>query len=194
VPTLTFDVAADNDNAFGRYDGTTFGAGGTTLQVRANTGTSRSRVAFRFVNVNLPAGATIDNAQVRVTGNSLSNSDMNATIGFELAPDGADFATSGRNTATGLTGLTRTSSTPTWVDSSISTGVSALSPDLSVALQEVVDNGFVENDAVVVLIDGVTSVNQNCTVRAYGFGSDFPRLIIDYTPPNLKGWSIGISY
>jgi len=112
---------------------------------------------MRFLNINVPQGATITSADITFRANATSEAtDSGMTLWGQLAANPATFTTSTNN----VSSRTKTSATLTWTIPQWTSGSDYETPDLSDIVQEIVDQSeWVENNALVIV--GQTTVSQN---------------------------------
>ena len=154
-------------------------AGGTvTLDggaLNANSTTGYS--AFRFLNVTIPPGSTINTASLNVYVTSGSFDDPDVTIYAEDTDDAATFTTASNN----ISSRTPTTANTVWNVGSISTGVKT-SPDFAAVIQEIVNRGGWSSGNDLALIYVGNDASSLMRVRAYDAGGgDYATLNIDYT-------------
>jgi type IV pilus assembly protein PilY1 len=92
-------------------------------------------MGFMFRGVQIPDGATVTTAYLKVYTNDSGRDSPNVTIKAEYNP--AAFSTSSSN----FSGRTLTTASASWVATDIGIGAYKNSPSLTSVLQEVVDNG-----------------------------------------------------
>lgn len=120
----------------------------STLMYMCQKAHNNARVGFRWTTVPIPKGASIDSASFAMRVYSANYDDANFNVHCEDADDAATFSTTNHPATRTLT----TAFTP-WVAQGIGTGFKT-SPDISSAVQEVVDRpGWDQNNSVVVITD-----------------------------------------
>lgn len=132
-PELIVGVSQSNDDGYEVSGVVTL----NTDNVIISQGTANVTSGFRFQKVNIPQGATIQSASIKITSGSNNLSDTSIDITGELVADSPAFDSSPSN----LSSRSRTASSVTWdtanafpdANEEIST------PDLSAILQEVVN-------------------------------------------------------
>ena len=162
---VTSRISVSADDAEQRNDTNAVDLDGDTdthsLQTyRAYAGSSTSTLnwwGLRFLNVNVPQGATITSADVTFRANLASGATASGmTLWGQLATSPATFTTSANN----ITGRTRTSASASWSVAQWTSGSDYATPDLSAVVQEIVNqSGWAANNAMVVI--GQTTVTQN---------------------------------
>jgi hypothetical protein len=156
--TIAISVAATEDDAAQRQDGTNFSyvittAGTTSAQVNPLGGSSdqNGTSAFRFDNVTIPEGAIINTATLGVNPTFAGDNYPYLDIYLEDTDDAVDFATNGT-----ITGRTKTTAVAQWrlaTSVPVSSNASTQSADFASVLQEVVDRpGWTSGNAVVVIM------------------------------------------
>lgn len=118
---------------------------------------------LRFLNVNVPVGATITSADVTFQANATSGTaDSGMTLWGQLAANPPTFTA----TKNDVSGRTKTTSSASWVVPQWTTGSDYASPDLAAVVQEIVSQGgWAANNAMVII--GQTTVSQNRTALSY---------------------------
>lgn len=118
---------------------------------------------LRFLNVNVPQGATITSADVTFRSNLASGSTASAmTLWGQLAANAATFTTATNN----VTSRTRTSASSSWEIPQWADATDYATPNLASVVQEIVNQaGWVANNAMVII--GQTTVSQNRSARSY---------------------------
>ena len=159
------------------------------------SGTSLNYWGLRFLNVNVPQGATISSADVtfRVLATNAAESGM--TLWGQLVPNPTTFVASTSSTydisSTSL--RPRTTATTAWTVPAWTSGSDYLTPDLSTIVQEIVNqSGWAANHAMVIV--GLASVNQNKTAAQYDSASGStlaPLLSICYSQNNPTITTVG---
>lgn len=132
-PELIISVADSSDDAHEISGIVTLDSNSIVL----SQGTTEVTSGYRFQNVNIPQGATIQSAKLKFTSDSNNISNTNISIAGELIADATTFGTGGSNIST----RTKTANTVNWnldndfpvIDESVET------PDVSIVLQEIVD-------------------------------------------------------
>lgn len=171
MATFTVQVAASSDDA--RENSGTMGLTAATMSL----GGAPVNLGFRFLNVTVPQGATI-NTGTKMTVNVVSTAADNpggCAVMLEDADNAATFTTASNN----ITNRTKTSSV-TWSGTDIGAGAKD-TPDLAALVQKVVNRaGWASGNAMVVIIDGVAG--SDMTVTAYDeTPASAATLTIDYT-------------
>ena len=159
------DDASENSGVLG-LRATTPALGGGTINL-----------GFRFLNVTIPQGSTINSAALAVYVTDAAADDPNCGVLLENADNAGTFTT-GTND---ITNRTKTGSV-TWNATSIGTGFKS-SPDIASIVQTVINRvGWASGNALAVILDGVAGTNM--TVQSYdGSAANAATLSIDYTPP-----------
>jgi hypothetical protein len=127
---------------------------------RLYSGSSTSSLnwwGLRFLNVNVPQGATITSATVTFRASATSVSTPSGmTLWGQLAVTPVTFAASLNN----ITSRTRTTATAAWSVPQWTSGSDYVTPSLAAIVQEIVDqSGWTANNALVIM--GQTTVMQN---------------------------------
>jgi VCBS repeat-containing protein len=112
---------------------------------------------LRFLNINVPPGATITSADIKFRANVTSGStDAGMTLWGQLLVNPGTFS----STANNVTSRTRTFASTTWAMPAWTDGSDYLSGDLTNVVQEIVNQtGWVANQPLVII--GQNTVSQN---------------------------------
>jgi hypothetical protein len=131
---------------------------------------------FRFQNVTIPQGATITAASVKIW--AASGTTVNRSIDFNLAVNPSTFV---NNSTSGISGLTLTGDSVTWNASGLTAGAFNQSPDLTTAVQALVNQGsWASGNAMICVMTRLGS--QTLVAEAYdGSSSEAAELSITYT-------------
>lgn len=180
MTTLDIALAANEDDAQERQNGSDFDATATSVLLTANTSeASRFTGGFRFDNVTVPAGATIDAAYITVVALTTSVDDPNVNIHLEDADDPVNFADNAD-----VQSRVRTTANTQWTATGVGTSP-VNSPSIVTAVQEVVDRaGWLSGQAMVVLIVGRSDANATFRVASFEHATlAAAALHIEYTAP-----------
>lgn len=170
-------VAASADDA--RENSGVMGLTSSTM----NLGGAPVNFGFRFLNVTVPQGATI-NAGTKMTVDVPSTS-ADSPNGCGVMLEDADNAAAFTSTNNDITNRTKTSAA-TWSGTDIGAGAKD-TPDLAAQVQTVVNRaGWASGNAMVVIVDGVQG--SDLTVTAYdGTPASAATLTINYTSASGGG-------
>ncbi len=140
--------------------------------------------AVRFQNVTIPQGATITNAYIQFTSDSVTSATTNLEIWGELTANPATFAAQGTDIPTKRTPKTAIlywNNVPAWGQVGDST-FAQQTPDISAIIQEIVALGSWTSGSSIALYIGGTGMRRASTFkRANSTGLDVaPRLHIEY--------------
>ncbi|MEO1254561.1 MAG: T9SS type A sorting domain-containing protein, partial [Bacteroidota bacterium] len=136
-------------------------------------------IGLRFTDLNIPQGATIDNAYIQFTVDETNTGGTSLSIRAHDTNDAPAFTTSSRN----VSNRTRTSANVSWNPSSWSSvgaaGSAQRTPQLKSVVQEVIDrSGWVSGNDLAIIITGT----GERTAESYdGSSSRAPLLQIEYT-------------
>lgn len=165
----TASAAASTDDA--RQSG---GSGTvTTDTTNCIMASSNTWSGHRWPNVNIPQGATITSAVMRIYVHNTTYDDVNWNIYLEDTDNAAAFTTSANN----ISGRSKTSAV-TWSATALGTGYKS-TPDLASKVQAVIDRpGWVSGNALAVLANNVDTTE----IRFYHYdnGSNVPDITIDW--------------
>lgn len=176
MATLDLQIIHNNDDATGTLNGVQFNAAQSAVRMDSSTAGDGSRwlSGFRFQNVTIPQGATIDVAYV--TFNLISGSDdANVDMYAEDTDDAVDF------TAANLISRTLTTATAGWVQANASSP--AQSPSIVALIQEVVDRpGWTSGNDLCLIFIGRGDFNGQFRAVAHdGTPASSAALHIEYT-------------
>jgi hypothetical protein len=172
MTTLNLQVSASSDDA--RENSGTVGLTGGSI----NIGGTNQRLGFRFTNVTIAQGLTVNQALVNFYVTSTTNdSPGGSTVGCQDSDDAGTFTTGTNN----ITNRTRTTALTTWSGNNIGSGYQAV--DITAAVQEVINRpGWVSGNDIAVIIYGVTGADV--TITTYdGNAAQAATLAIDYAGP-----------
>ena len=172
MTTLNLQVSASSDDA--RENSGTVGLTGGSI----NIGGTNQRLGFRFTNVTIAQGLTVNQALVNFYVTSTTNdSPGGSTVGCQDSDDAGTFTTGTNN----ITNRTRTTALTTWSGNNIGSGYQAV--DITAAVQEVINRpGWVSGNDIAVIIYGVTGADV--TITSYdGNAAQAATLAIDYAGP-----------
>jgi len=136
-------------------------------------------IGLRFRNIDIPQGATINNAYIQFTVDETNSGSCNLTIKGQDVDDASAFSTSTNN----VSNRTTTSASKSWSPSSWNSvgaaGNDQATPNISNIIQEIVDrSGWSNNNDMVIIITG----SGERTAESYnGSSSKAARLIVEYT-------------
>lgn len=165
MATLERQIASGYDDACERCDSFYFNSAAAWLASSASTSGSNYISGLRFQNVTIPAGAVILSATVTVFTID-GYREANADVLCQAADNPGSFFD---HPAVAV--RTPTAASVPWVDPSLYG--EAESPDFATVLQEVIDRpGWVEGNAVVVLIRGRTDADAGMWCRSYDYNSE----------------------
>lgn len=142
-----------------------------------NTNGSTVWVGFRFLNVTIPAGSTINSAYINL--NILAADDPDVDIYGDDVDDAATFTTSSNN----ISGRSLTTAKVNWTASNIGVYSRKDSPDIKTIIQEIIDRpGWVSGNSIAILFDSLSSSYINYKAYDSGEGAtQYAKLTIDYT-------------
>lgn len=174
--TVNTQVAASTDDAFEGSTGTMSLAASTIGAIT----TGNQWAGFRM-QLNVPQGKVIDSATFQM----YSVGTTNDTLVADLYGQAADDATTFTNSSGNISGRARTTA-KTSVNA-VDVGVGWYSVDLTSVIQKIVNRpGWVANNYVVIILDGLTGIAWNC--RAYdGTPSEAAKLSVTYSDPGGAG-------
>lgn len=150
--------------------------------------TANRRGGWRFTNITIPPGSTINSATIEFYITSGSYDDPNVTIFCEDVDDAAAFTT----TTNDISSRALTSASTPWIASDVGTGAHS-TPSFASSVQEVIDRGgwASGNDLVVII-----TADSSSTLRVASWDSANPEAVItiDYTAPTGSGAPVKAVY
>lgn len=170
-------VAAGADDA--QQSGSTMTVTGTTIG--ASLDATTEYVGIRFGSVNIPKGATITTAYMRVVPSGTGEDEPLVTIAGLDEDNAAAFTT----TANDITSRAITTATASW--SSTDLGASGSSyhntPSLVSIVQEIIDRaGWASGNAIGFRIQGGATTTRDLTIESYeNTGNNPPQLYVEYS-------------
>ena len=177
--TLTKAIATGNDDVEQRPDGTMyFDSSDLELINDSHTGGNQV-VGLRFTSINIPQGATIDNAYIQFTVDETKNSNGSKSIYGEDSNSSGAFSSSSND----VSNRTKTSASVSWNPPSWNSigaaGTDQRTPNLKSIVQEIVDrSGWNTGNNISFIIDG----SGTRTAESYdGSASQAPKLVVTYT-------------
>lgn len=180
MTTLNLQVAADTDDGTEKGRGTTWYQtdwdGGTDIATGKLSSTIYDGWA-RFLNADIPSGATIDSAYFKPYSNGDYNS-LPASCEITAVEEASPAAPSGSNFPSGKTWTT---ARVTWNPDSWSSGRKT-SPDIASVIQELVDDVGALTHLLVGWVDDASGNNSYYSWYDYGNSSaNSAQLDVDYT-------------
>ena len=151
-----YDYYEAGSDALQTGDGGGFDAAPLDIDIEANTDNAiRSIGAFRFVNVVIPQGATIDSAVLTLETSAGGDLDPALDIHGDDADDSASFVATpsivSRTFTTASVAVTDPISAGQWT-----------SPDISDVLQEIVDRaGWASGNAMTIILNGYSELGPD---------------------------------
>lgn len=173
MTTFSAYVAASSDDAY---------QSGSTVTINGgypNTNGSTVWVGFRFTNVTIPAGSTINSAYINLS--ILAADDPDVDIYGNDVDDAATFTTASND----ISSRALTTAKVNWTATNIGAYSRKDSPDIKTIVQEIIDRaGWSSGNAIAILFDSLSSNYINFKAYDSGEGAtQYAKLTIDYTPP-----------
>ncbi|MBU3021861.1 PilC/PilY family type IV pilus protein [Aestuariibacter sp. A3R04] len=166
----------------------------TSNSLQLTSGTATVTTGLRYQEVNIPQGATITSATLRLTSTQLNTAASTLKIRGELSADSQAFASTSSN-------ISKRATTGSEVEWSSDNGFPitdeiVTTPDFSAVIQEVVDQpGWCGGNALSLIIEG-SSTNSASARRAksadYGTTGS-PQLVVTYDESTATGCISGES-
>lgn len=186
LPTITKPAFTASQSTVSQAsdDGTeNISTGSVTLSSTALTATySTAIVALRFANVNIPKGATITNARIKL---KLAASGSNGNNAIKINAEKA--ANSGILTATtnGISAKTRTTNAAYWMPGTVTSGNPINTSCLDFIVTELVSNpDWVSGNAMTFIFQYASGSGKSIQFNGFESGSGVPELNIEYTLSN----------
>jgi len=178
---VDIDVSAGSDDGFCYESGSCYLTSGN-IRLGYRDGYGNCHAGFRFLNIVIPQGATIDSAYFTYFAYDDSSLSTSVKIWAEASDDGATFATSGGNSPEGKTAG---AVSVAWTLPNQVAASSYTSPDIKTVIQEVVNRvGWSSGNALVILVRNNSSSN-NRNASSYEWkdpdGVESASISIDYT-------------
>ncbi len=177
--TLTKAIATGNDDVEQRPDGTMY-FDSSDLELTNDSYTGGNQVVgLRFTSINIPQGATIDNAYIQFTVDETKNSNGSKSIYGEDSNSSGAFSSSSND----VSNRTKTSASVSWNPPSWNSigaaGTDQRTPNLKSIVQEIVNrSGWNTGNNISFIIDG----SGTRTAESYdGSASQAPKLVVTYT-------------
>lgn len=184
MSVFTAAIIAGADDA--DQGGSTPDVTGTVINVNATTQWG----GFRFQNVTIPQGATINSATLDVYLTSTTYDDPDVTIYGDDTDNAAAFTT----TTNDLSSRPATTANVRWNAAGLGTGTKT-TPDIATVIQEIVNRaGWASGNALAVLMVGYDS-STLLRIRTYeGDYSVAGELTVDYTASGGGGAATKAAY
>lgn len=152
-PTSPFDGQVEAGADDGYYEAVAFVPTASLIQTGDAAGTLREGW-YRFTNVTIPQGATIDLANITLVPRATGGGVGTKTNLYMEDVDDAQAPVSRADVA----GKTRTTAFAAWDDESLTANVAIDSPSITTVIKEIVDRGsWVSGNAMQILHDDNTS-------------------------------------
>lgn len=183
-PEIITSTASGNDDAFEVSGSVNLGS--NQIQLTQGTGTVHS--GFRYQELNIPQGATITNAFMRFTSNTLNTAASVLTIRAEKSTSSAEFSSAVND----LSGRPTTLNEVEWSSGNDFPvrGETIVTPSLIDVLQEVVDQpGWCGGNDLSILIEGQSSDGSSARQtlsNEEGTGLS-PQLVVSYDDSTATG-------
>lgn len=174
--SVTLQVASSSDDAEEDKRGSMSLSDAVLELVKPDNRTGNQDIGLRFIG-SIPAGATIQSADLEFVAASSSNTSGGKTIYGHDTDNSSTFSSGGGD----ISGRALTSASSGWSPSSWSTGNSYNSSDISAIVQEIVDRpGYSSGNAITIIIQGA---GRRDAVSYDGNPADAPKLNITYVVP-----------
>lgn len=178
--TATFQVSAGGDDV--SEADTTFEPNASPFWVGNGGTTTLSFTGVRLTNVSIPAGATVQSAQLQFYSTQLQWIGLGLSVAADATGNSAPFSAVSRPSQRALTAQTMTHTSDTqWLENTWYTLL-----DLAPVIQEVVNRAdWVPGNSISVLIRGTASAYSRKFVSSFEQNAGFaPRLVITYAASN----------
>jgi hypothetical protein len=172
MTVLSLSITASNNDAEQAMVGGAVALSGAAINCTDGT----TRGGFRFVNVGIPQGATINSATLDVVCIDAANDSPQCDIWGQNSDDAPVFTTDANN----ISSRPATSAYTNWTASDIGTAA-VQSPAITAVIQEIVNRpGWVSGNAIAIFIQGLTGTGFQ--VHAYdGVPANAVKLNIDFS-------------
>jgi hypothetical protein len=172
MTALSLSISASDNDAEQAMVG-----GAVTLNgavINCTDGTTRG--GFRFTNVTIAQGATINSATLEVVCVDAANDSPMCDIWGQNSDDAAAFTTDASN----ISSRPATSAYTNWTANDIGTAA-VQSPDIAAVIQEIVDRpGWASGNAIVIVVQGL--MGTGFQVHAYdGVPANAVKLNVDFS-------------
>ncbi len=177
--SITVQINSSSDDV--NQDGSTLTINSSTLWIGNGSSASSSYMGLRFNSLDIPQGATINSAYLRVYSTKQQWISLSYQMSAEATDNSAAFST--------ISLPSQRSLTVSNVNSSSNNNWSANNwnslDDISSVIQEVVDrSGWQSGNSISIIIKGTGGVWGRKTVASYdGTSGNAPQLIISYQTP-----------
>lgn len=167
MATTTLQVNSGEDDAYENFAGGVFSASQVVIAMdSATTNAARLVGGFRFADVQIPRGAVINSATLRVVPSSASFDDPKVSIACEDVDNASDF--SADPDVLTRVGSRATSATVAWTATSLGAGSYVDSPDIRACVQEVINRAnWTPGNALAVLVAGTNASPGGFRVHSY---------------------------
>ncbi len=165
---VTSRVAAGSDDAEEFESGGFMYLDSSDLELAFDTAnTGNQHVGIRFDSIDVPQGATIDNAYIQFTADEANSGATSLTIWGQAADDPATFTSADYNVSSRIP----TTASVTWNPADWNTlgasGTDQRTPQLKNVVQEIVDQaGWARNNAMVFIITGSGERTAESSMKA----------------------------
>ena len=185
MTTVVYTPAASADDADQRGDAGAFSSTNTSLRAYAHTtASSRYHVGVRFPGVAVPRGAIVLAAHFEPSTIAFDDPDVILYLhDHDDAPDFADVADED------VLSRTRTTASTVWDATNVGSGY-VPSPDISAAVQEVVDRaGWASGQAMALVVISATDTITQLLFWSYDWGIP-PKMSVTYMVRLGRAFSI----
>ena len=170
-------VNSGTNDAEQRLDTNAIDIASSDLELIQDPASSNQEVGMRFTIVNIPVGATINNAYIEFETDEITSGTTNLTVWGEANDNPAAFSTATSN----ITNRTKTSASVAWntVPAWNTVSEKHQTPNISPVIQQIVSRpGWVSGNNIVIIITG----SGSRVAEAYeGEAANAPLLHVDYT-------------
>jgi hypothetical protein len=178
-------IAATADDGEWNEGTTTYVSNGTQITLGLESSNVKNGY-FRFQNVTIPQGATIDTAHVKLQpGTSRATAGVSLVIRANNVDDAANPANYAAAEA-----LARTSASADWTPGTWTSGTDVQTPEIKTVIQEVVNRaGWVSGNDLAILIEDNGGTEQRTAKsrdHATTGSTDAARLYVEYTAGGIS--------
>ena len=156
IPFIDTEVPTGPDDSEEAGDGTGFDSGGDWVTIESSiTAANRKNSAFRFIDIDLPTGATLISAVLLLQAYDATDDNMSADIYGEDADNSESFTTNPN-----INNRTKTDTMISWsIDNTGTTTIQ--SPNIKNIIQEIQGrDGWTSGNAITILVFGKKTGNK----------------------------------
>jgi hypothetical protein len=180
--TVSVRIASSSDDIEQGEDGSMY-LDSSDLELAYDSWNSQNYqlVGMRFLDINIPQGATIVDASIQFACDETSSGSVSLTIQGQAADDAVGFSTTDNDAGNRTKTTAQVSWSPAAWDTVGEAGDDQLTPNLAAVIQEITDrSGWATGNAMALFVSGSTAEKR--VAESYdGTSSSAPQLTITYT-------------